>query len=225
MNLLIHADPGARSGFLAAWLTDRLVRVSFDSGVELTPRYVKIHHLTDPDNIKLFNGIKIRIKPNIEYIDLLTLLFLRKNVYTQFPEFTKDEYSLETFTKLTEFSNEIFQWDSELDYSLYDYVINFGDTFDNEYMKEFYTTLTGKISTNKSIGILEQTNKINQISINRNHACSIIKLILVLEQKLNLKEEHRFWSIVDIYNNTPVDQLYETVYNSIKPENYGILLT
>lgn len=225
MNLLIHADPGARSGFLAAWLTDRLTRVSFDSGVELNPQFVKIHHLVNPANIKLFDGIKIRIKPNLEYIDLLTLLFLRKNVYTQFPEFTKDEYSLETFTKLTDFSNEIFQWDSELDYSLYDYVINFGDTFNNEYMKEFYTTITGKISTNKSIGILEQTNKINQISINKNHACSIVKLILVLEQKLNLKEEHRFWSIVDIYNNTPVDQLYETVYNSIKPENYGILLT
>lgn len=224
MNLLIHADPGARSGFLAAWLTDKMVRVSFDSGLELQPQFVKIHHLDNPNNIKSFNGIKIRIKPNLEYIDLLSLLFLRKNVYAQLPEFTKNEYSLETFTKITEFSNEIFQWDSALDYSLYDYVIDFSDMFDNEYMKKFYTTITGKMSTNESINILEQTNKINQISINKNHACSIVKLILLLEQKLNLREEHRFWSVVDIYNSTPVDQLYETVYNSIRPENYGIFL-
>ena len=31
-KLLIHADPGARSGFVAAWLNDDLAHAGFDAG-------------------------------------------------------------------------------------------------------------------------------------------------------------------------------------------------
>ena len=135
MNLLVHADPGARSGFLAAWLTNKLDRATFDSGLALTPRFKKIHRLITPNDILTFDGVKIRIKPTLESIDLHSLLFLRKNVHPQIPDFTRDEYSLDTFSKLVRFSNEIFRWDSELDYSLYDYVLHFDQTFDYEYMQ------------------------------------------------------------------------------------------
>lgn len=225
LNLLIHADPGARSGFLAAWLTNKLDKLSFDSGTELRPQFKKIHNLINSSEIRSFQGFKIRIRPALESIDLHSLLFLRKNVYTQIPEFTKNEYSLDTFTKLTHFSNEILHHDSELDYSLYDYVLNFNDTFDYQYMKKLYTSITGYSATDHMIDVLKQTNKINQIPIDKNHACSILKLILNQEHNLKLNEEHRFWSIVDIYNNTPIDQLYDTVYKSIKSENYGIFLS
>jgi hypothetical protein len=225
MNLLIHADPGARSGFLAAWLTNKLDKLSFDSGVELQPQFKKIHNLNNYDEIQSFRGVKIRIKPTLDSIDLHSLLFLRKNVHVQIPEFTKDEYSLDTFTKLTHWSYDIFQWDSELDYNLYDIVLTFNDTFDNEYMQELYKKIVGAPATNFMIDILKQTNNINQISIDKNHACSILKLVLTKEHNLKLKEEHRFWSIVDIYNNTPNDQLYDAVNASIKQENYGILLS
>ena len=47
---------------------------------------------------------------------------------------------------------------------------------------------------------------------------------MVKEKQLLLKESERFWSIVNIYNTTPVDKLYDTVLEKIKPENYGILL-
>ena len=224
MNLLIHADPGARSGFLAAWLTDCLTKQSFDIGAELRPSFYKIHRLLDPADIKTFNGIKIRIRPNLEHIDLLSLLFLRKNVYTQIPDFPRDEYSLNTFTKLAHFSEEIFCWDSELDYSLYDYVIDFKDLYNNQFMEQFYTLVNKKTVSSHQINILEQTNKINTILIDKNHACSILKLTLTRELQLGFKEEHRFWSIVDIYNTTPVGKLYDTVYQAIKAENYGILL-
>jgi hypothetical protein len=224
VNLLIHADPGARSGFLAAWLTDCLTKQSFDIGAELRPAFYKIHRLLDPTDIKTFNGIKIRIRPNLEHIDLLSLLFLRKNVYTQIPDFPRDEYSLNTFTKLAHFSEEIFRWDSELDYSLYDYVIDFKDLYSNEFMEQFYILVNKKTVSTHQINILEQTNKINTILIDKNHACSILKLTLTRELQFGLKEEHRFWSIVDIYNTTQIKNLYDTVYQAIKPENYGIFL-
>jgi hypothetical protein len=224
LNLLIHADPGARSGFVAAWLTNQLTKLAFDSGARLQPSYFKIHTLNNDADIRNFSGTKIRIRPSIESIDLHTLLFLRKNVYKQIPNFTRNEYSLETFTKLTHFSQEIFAWDQELDYSLYDIVFNFADTFDNNFMIDLYKKVVGADPTQHMITMLIKTNNLNQIPIDQNHACSILKLCFTQEHKLELKEEHRFWSIVDVYNSTPVDQLYDTVFQSIVPKNYDILL-
>jgi hypothetical protein len=223
-NLLIHADPGARSGFVAAWLTNRLSKLAFDSGASLRPPYFKIHKLENVNDIKNFVGTKIRIRPQIESIDLHSLLFLRKNVYLQIPDFTRDEFSLETFTKLTHFSQEIFAWNQELDYSLYDIVMDFADTFDNDFMVALYKKVVGTDPPNDTIDMLAKTNELNCIPIDQNHACSILKLCLAQEQKLGLKEEHRFWSIVDVYNTTAIDQLYTTVLKSIAPSNYGILL-
>lgn len=224
MNLLIHADPGARSGFVATWLTNRLSKLAFDSGASLRPPYIKIHKLENVNNIKNFAGTKIRVRPKIDSIDLHSLLFLRKNVYLQIPGFTRDEFSLETFTKLTHFSQEIFAWDQELDYSLYDIVMDFANTFDNNFMIALYKKVVGINPTSDMIDMLVKTNELNCIPIDQNHACSILKLCLTQEQKLVLKEEHRFWSIVDVYNTTAVDQLYDTVLKSIVPHNYGVLL-
>jgi len=225
INLLIHADPGARSGFVAAWLTNRLTKLAFDSGASLHPQFCKIHVLNNVEVLKNFVGTKIRVRPSIETIDLHSLLFLRKNVYSRIPEFTRDEYSLETFTKLTHFSQEIFQWDSELDYSLYDIILDFAHTFDNDYMISLYKKVVGVNPTQSMIDMLIKTNELNIIPIDKNHACSIVKLCFMQEQHLVLKEEHRFWSIVDVYNTTPVDRLYDTVLQLIVPENYGIFLS
>ena len=223
-KLLIHADPGARSGFVAAWLTNQLTKLAFDSGVSLRPSYLKIHKLDNTNDIENFTGTKIRVRPAVNSIDLHALLFLRKNVYIQIPNFTRNEYSLETFTKLTHFSQEIFKWDQELDHSLYDIVLNFADTFNNNFMIDLYKKVVGVNPTQDMITMLIQTNNLNQIPIDQNHACSIMKLCFTQEDKLGLKEEHRFWSIVDVYNSTPVDQLYNTVSQLIVPKNYGILL-
>jgi hypothetical protein len=223
-NLLIHADPGARSGFVAAWLTNRLSKLAFDSGENLRPPYLKIHKLENVNDIKNFVGTKIRVRPKIDSIDLHSLLFLRKNVYLQIPDFTRDEFSLETFTKLTHFSQEIFEWNQGLDYNLYDIVMDFADTFDNDFMVALYKKVVGTNPTSDMIDMLIKTNELNCIPIDQNHACSILKLCLAQEQKLGLKEEHRFWSIVDVYNTTAIDQLYATVLKSIVPSNYGVLL-
>ena len=224
VNLLIHADPGARSGFVASWLTKKLTRLEFDSGAGLKPLYHKIHKLHNVNDIENFLGTKIRVRPSIDSIDLHSLLFLRKNVYTQLPDFTRDEYSLETFTKLTHFSQEIFEWDQKLDYTLYDIVLDFADTFNNDFMIALYKKICDKDPTSDMIDMLIKTNNLNRILIDQNHACSILKLCFTQEDKLGLKEEHRFWSIVDIYNSTPVDQLYDTVLRSIATKNYGIIL-
>ena len=219
MRLLIHADPGARSGFLACWLTDMLTDVKFDCG-ELNPSFRKIHYLNNPRELLSFKGTKIRIKPQLEYIDLISYLFLQKNVYPQIPEFTRDEYSLDTFTKLTRFANEVFQWDSELDYSLYDYVINFSDTYDKNSMVGLYKNVNDRTPSDLSLDMFDRTNKLNKIKLDPNHAASIMKLVIMREKELLLEEKNRCWSVVDVYHNTPTMDLSSVIYNKINPENY-----
>ena len=224
MNLLIHADAGSRSGFVAAWLTNCLSSASFDVGASVKPKFFKIHRLLDHQLLQNYKGLKIRIRPKIDIIDLHLLLLLRKNIYTLFPDFTRDEYSLETFLKLNNMANDMFEQDRAADCDLYDIVLDFADTFDNEYMINLYKSVVGVPPTADMIDHMIATNKLNTIAIDKNHACSIIKLCLEQEHELGLKEEHRFWNIYDIYNSTPVEKLYDTVYETITPKNYGILL-
>lgn len=221
MSLLIHADPGARSGFIAAWLTNKLTALSFDTGKSLAPIFYKIHKLENTNILKNYPGTKIRIRPNLDFIDLHTLLFLRKNVHDQIPDFTKNEYCLETFTKLSRFTQEIFECDSKLDHSLYDIVFDFSKTFDEKFLIDLYKKVNNKEPTTNMINLATQTNNVNKITIDKNHACSILKLCLTREKKLGLDEKLRHWSIVDIYRQTPIEQLYDAVLKSIVPENYA----
>lgn len=224
LSLLIHADPGARSGFLAAWITQKLTRLTFDSGKELNPQFYKIHKLDNTQQIINFSGIKIRIRPTFKMIDLHCLLFLRKNLYNQLPNFTRDEFSLDTFTKLTHFVQELFENDTRLDYSVYDYIINFEDTFDTQCMINLFQQINNKAPTTAEIDMLIQTNQLNSIKIKKNHSTSILKLCLEKEEQLALKESERFWSIVDVYNTVDCELLYDVVSDKIKTENYGTFL-
>jgi hypothetical protein len=232
INLLIHADPGARSGFVAAWLTDRLTKLAFDSGASLKPRFSKIHKIGDSvdpfacigtlNSISNFAGIKIRITPSISSIDLHLLLFLKKT--KELTYFSQHEYLFETFSKLTTTAHDWFDQNKIIDYNYYDIVLDFTDTFNKEFMIDLYKKVVGVNPTDDMIDMLVETNNLNNILIDKNHACSITKLCLEEEHRLGLKEENRFWSIIDVYNSTPVDQLYDTVSRLIVPQNYSILL-
>jgi hypothetical protein len=223
-HLLIHADPGARSGFVASWLTDKLSRVSFDSGAEFKPQFTKIHRLQDASRLKNFNGVKIRIKPTLSMIDQHALLFLRKNVYTNDTnKFTFDEFSFETLSKLDCFVDDILCWDSKLDYKLYDHVILFSDTYSTQSMIDLYQLINHQMPDDTQIKILELTNQNNCFTLDKNHACAILKLILTKEHILNLNKKQRFWSIVDVYQNTKKEKLYNTIDSLICDNNYGIL--
>lgn len=225
MNLLIHADAGARSGLIGSWLTNRLTILAFDTGLANGPGSVVIHQPPNVDSIIKHSGLKIRVRPSISMIDLHCLLFLRKRVYETIENFSRDEYSLETFTKLDCFSRELLAYDCNLDYGIYDIVIDLADTFNNKYMIDLYIRINKTAPSNEMIKVLEDTNVMNNIMIDKNHACSIVKLCLEKEQELGLNEEHRFWSIDHIYKTTPYDKLYDTVNKMIVHHNYGISLS
>ena len=226
--LLIHADPGARSGLVASWLLKQLTGAYFDVGANIKPIFKKIHLLKNKTQLQEFNGFKIRIQSNLKYIDQQLLLFLRKNIWIQIPTFTKDEYSIEMYTKLMIFAQENYHQQAlpnndpaGIDYSLYDEVINFIDTYNTELMITLYQTFNNCHPTDNEIISLKATNKCNTVEIDKNQVYSIIKLILTKEKKLGLREEDRLWSIVDVYKSTLTNKLYDTVDQLINTSNYG----
>lgn len=172
-----------------------------------------------------FKGIKIRIRPTISMIDLHCFLFLKNKVYPNLLDFTRDEFSLETFTKLDCFAKELFDNDARLDYSVYDHVINFEDTVNITCMVELFQKINSADPTPVELDLI--TNAVNAVPklIDKNHSASIVKLCLEREQQLSLRESERFWSIVEIYNTTATNLLYDTIYDKITEYNYGILLT
>ena len=219
-KLLIHADPGARSGFLAAWLTDNLKDAGFDVGVTTHTNFVKIHTLDDISKIINFSGIKIRIKPSFDKLNLQLLLFLRKDVHTQIPNFTRDEFSLETFSKTYIFSKECFEQDATLNYLHYDHVIDFCDTFNLEKLTELYVKCNNCYPAMDNINYMLKNNAMNQLPIEKNHACNISAMLITTETKMNLKEKNRKWSLPVIYNTVDINYIYDTIKSKIKAENY-----
>ena len=219
-KLLIHADPGARSGFVAAWLNDDLAHAGFDAGATSNTSCFKIHTLDNHETIKSFQGTKIRIKSTFTLLNLHLLLFLRKNVHVQLPDFTKDEYSLETFSKVYIFAKECFDNEKFVDYSLYDYSITFNDTFNMDKMINLYHQVNNQYPNETNINRAILHNKINQIELDNAHACSIAAMILETESVMNLKEGNRTWSIPILYNTIPIEDLYTTVKSMMVSNNY-----
>jgi hypothetical protein len=220
MPFLIHADPGARSGFISAWLQHNLEQYGFDVGKTSGTKFFKIHRLVDNTQLTTFSGIRIRVKPTFNQMALWLLLFLKKNVYTQIPNFTKDEFSLETFSKVYIFAKECFEHDANLDYSLYDHTITFADTFDMNKMAELYYKCLGQKPTQDHVEHAMHHNKLNQFYIDPNHACNIASIVLELESTLNLKEKDRRWSLPEIYKTTDISDLYNTIKLKISTPYY-----
>ena len=220
-NLLIHADPGARSGFLAAWLENNLTTAGFDVGKTANLSFLKIHYLDNNDIIKKFQGIKIRIHSEFYLLNLHLLLFLRKNVHTQIPNFTKDEFSIETFSKVYVFAKECFDDDKKIDHSLYDYTINFADTYHIQKLIDLYCQVNQQRPSDNHIELATRLNKMNQFEIDSNHACNIAAMILETEFNMNLLESNRLWSLVEVYQTTPVEDLYQTIKSLIVAKNYS----
>jgi hypothetical protein len=219
-DLLIHVDPGARSGFIAAWLQDNLANAGFDVGATVDTPFLKIHTLKSSEQITNFQGTTIRIKSTFDLLNLQLLLFLRKNVYTQIPDFTRDEFSLDTFSKVYIFAQEICADENLVNYSLYDYAITFKDTFNIDILTELYYRCNNRYPSNEHINLAIQQNKMNLISLDPNHACSIAAMVLETEFKMNLLEKNRKWSLPITYSTSAQENRWQVIKSKIVPENY-----
>ena len=221
--MLICGDPGSRLGTFAAWIQNQLHKPVFEPGKELNGllHYTKIHNDSQNSITSAFNGIKIRIKPSFNKLSTHLYLFLIKNVHTQIENFSKNQFDLETATKLTEAAQEWFLHDQQIDQSLYDIVLNFEDTYDVDYMIKIYKTINNCLPDTQLINNLIQTNMLNNPDLDKNHACVVSAMVLKKEQQLNLSEENRLWSFPGVYNTVDQNNLYDTISNLINHKNYS----
>jgi hypothetical protein len=220
-RFLIHAEPGARAGFVAAWLLDSLAQAGFDVGATVNLDYVK-EHSPNFDEITNFIGRRIRIQTTFDRLDLQLLLFLRKNVHVQIPDFTRDEFSIDTFSKVYIFAQECFEFENAIDYSLYNHIIKFEDTFNLKKITELYQAFHGRDPSLNNCNQALENNRINLIDLDPNHACSVAAMVLETEARLNLKEKNRLWSLPEIYATVPTTELYQTIKSKIITTNYGL---
>jgi hypothetical protein len=222
VKLLIHADPGARSGFVGAWLQSNLNGRRFDVG-EFSmhgSNYFKIHDCIDSTVIKNFDGIKIRIRPSRTLLHLSMLLYLRKNVHVQHPDFSKDEYDLETWTKVYTTHKTWLEQDSRYDLSLYDYVIDFEDTYNLEKMSSLFVKVNNRPPGDLMLKQFDLNNALNYIELDPSHSCVLAALVLNKEHKMGVGEEGRAWSICDIYQDYSKDQRHQALCDRLTLNNY-----
>lgn len=218
---MICADPGARSNFVASWLYGDLTRPVFDVGSTIRTPFVKQH--TDWNNkiAAQFAGKKIRIKTSFQLLDLHLYLFLIKNVYPQIPDLDQNQFGFDVTSKMIENAKDWLYHDRQIDIALYDHVMEFSHTFDTNHMVDLYRWFNGHQPAADYVRMLLSCNQVNQIQLPPNHGCAVAAMILEKEYKLNLPEIDRYWSLLEIYRTTPQDDLYETISQAIRADNYG----
>ena len=222
--LMICADPGARAHFVASWLLGQLRASSYDVGSNISCEFTKYHTDWGNETAKNFIGRKIRIRTseNQQALALHSYLFLTKNVYPQIPEFPRHGFDFVTTNKILETLKDWRWHNSQIDYSCYDTVVDFQDTYCFDFMINLYQLYNNRYPDKIEIENFEKTNELNRPMIDANHSCSIATLIFCKERDLGLKEIDRFWSLENIYQITDRSCLYDTVNAVIKDSNYGV---
>ena len=218
--LMICADHGARAHFVGSWLLGQLRTSHYDVGSNIFCEFTKSHTDWGNETVRSFPGQKIRIRTseNQQELALHLYLFLTKNLH----EFSKNGFDFVTTSKILQ-TMKNWRWhDSQIDYSCYDTIIDFEDTYCLDFMINLYTHRNNHYPDKIEIENFEKTNELNRIIINPNHSCSIAALVYCKERDLGLKEIDRFWSLENIYQSTDKSCLYQTVNEVIKDCNYGI---
>lgn len=207
---------------LAAWLQTNLPGRHFDVGVfpNGVANYTKIHELTDLDQLKKFKGIRIRIRQDRKKLATALYLFLVKNVYNMIPTFSRNQTDLETFTKVYSCQRQWFIDDGNLDYQLYDYVVDFSALYDQEFMIRLYQTINNQAPSDWLVRQLIENNYQNDPKLDAYHSCHIAAKVLNVEHALNLNEQDRNWSIVDLYSNFDLESRSTMLESFLTPKNY-----
>ena len=228
MNLLIHGHPGSRLGFVAAVLQDKLLNNLFDVGDHVESQYVKLHEF-DQEIISSFPSIKICIHTTFEMLDRHFLLFYQKNVIKVLPERFQNLHvtNRKIFDRLYySFSNWASDDAMARVFNLYDYNINFEQTFDVEFMCDLYFQVNKKMPSSSLIEAIQTTNQANFQPIELNHSCKIAAEIVKFEYQHNFTEHNRSWRLEEIGNFTDSgecldpDNLYNNVVSKLSVEFY-----
>lgn len=227
MNLLIHGHPGSRLGFVAAVLQNQLLNNLFDVGIHVPSKYVKLHSF-DQKLVSSFSDIKIRIHTTLSMLDRHFILFFQKNVQKQ--DNTYQTFSItdrRIIDKMYYAFNSKWLPDAAATIpNLYDYNINFEQTFDIEFMCDLYFQVNKNLPSSALVEAMQTTNQANVQPIETNHGCRVAAEIIKFEQGNNLTEHDRSWQLNQVCAFTDSgecldpDNLYDNVMSKLSSEFY-----
>jgi hypothetical protein len=118
------------------------------------------------------------------------------------------------------FIKECLEQDAGLNYAYYDHVINFADTFDTDKLIDLYTKVNHCDPDSTQVDHMIKNNKLNLLTIEKNHACNIAAMIIAEEANLHVLEKNRLWSLPEMYGTVDINQLHDSIKNKIRSENY-----
>jgi hypothetical protein len=233
LKLLIHGHPGSRLGFVAAVLQDTLMNNMFDVGRGQPVNYVKLHTF-DQRFVSAFAGVKICINTTFDLLDRHFFLFFQKNVLggSIGPAITKVFQNLHVtdrriLDKMFYSLNSDWLPDaSATQHELYNYHINFEQTFDIEFMCNLYFQVNQTLPSSRLIEAIQTTNQINSPTVDQNHGCRVAAEILKFEHSNNFTEHARSWNLNQVCGFTDEgvcldpDNLYKNVMSKLSLEYY-----
>ena len=232
MKLLIHGHPGSRLGFVAAVLQDKLSNNLFDVGRAQPVNYVKLHTF-DQRIVSAFAGVKICINTTFNLLDRHFFLFFQKNVLGSMDPIIKKVFQNLHITDRQILDKMFYalnhNWLPDVNitqHKLYDYHINFEQTFDIEYMCDLYFQINQTLPSSKLIEAMQTTNQVNSPTIDQNHSCRVAAEILRFEHTNDLTEQDRSWNLnqtcgfTDDGVCTDPENLYKNVMTKLSLEFY-----
>jgi len=232
-KLLIQGPPGVRIGFVNALLSDRLTDGLFDVGDEIKAGLYQVDeklHDYDQQHIVNFSGRSIGIKMSMNLLELHLYLFQAKNFKLIAPELTSLHHTHRLLIdKLYYSAKSWYNQQCSNDYSIFDHVITFSDTFEIDKMFELYFAFNKKPIDEKLKQAVVTTNQRNLVACPQNHSCRIAAAILNFEIENNLKEQQRLWSLNTVGNFTDEgvcldpENLYQNVSQHLKLQYYDTL--
>lgn len=223
--ILVQGCPGIRLGFINAFLTNTLQPNMYDVG-HVSP-FLKLHTF-DKEKIKRFNGKKIYIKLSHDLLFLHLFLFFEKNVLKQSPEFKNFHYTHRlVFDKLYYSSRTFFEDEKQTDKSLFDYVVPFEKTYNEDYLIMLYELVNGTTPTKELLNSVKTTNQTNYPTIPKNHAVRIAAAVFNFEYQNGYLEENRLWAVNNIapfdHNSGECldpENLFDNINNKLTFDNY-----
>lgn len=228
MNLLVHGHPGARLGFVAAVLTDKLLDNLFDVG-DLIPQDFRKLHRFNPPILSSFLNTKICIHTTFAMLERHFFLFFQKNVLKIEKEKFQNLHvtNREVVEKMYYAFNSDWAPDAAVTAAdCYDYHIDFEQTFDTESMCNLYFQVNKKSPSSSLVEAMQTTNQVNSQPIALNHGCRIAAEIIKFEHLNNFTEHDRSWQLNKICNFTDSgecldpDNLYDNVMSKLSIEFY-----
>lgn len=228
MELLIHGVPGSRLNFVAAVINDRLLDNMFDVGLE-TPVALGYHkiHRSNNNLVAKFPGNRIYIEPAYENLDRHFFLFLVKNMFDLEPAFRTYHYTDRRILDKMYYSYREWMQDKHLTQkNLYNYIIQFEQTFDINFMCDLYRKINQKEPSRQLINAMHSTNQANSPELDQNHVAKVAAEIIKFESANNLTEASRQWQLNQCasFDDDGVchdpDNLYNNIVSHLTIENY-----